>query len=71
MIVHAPYGGLILLLLIMSKFTVTYQEVSLHTIEFDDEAEFNEWDNLGACIDDLHPSQITMSKCYTDISTED
>tara|TARA_Y100000015_G_scaffold28803_1_gene28073 strand:+ start:423 stop:590 length:168 start_codon:yes stop_codon:yes gene_type:complete len=55
----------------MSKFTVTYQEVSHYTIEFDDEAEFNEWDDQGACIDDLHPSQITMSKCYTDITPED
>jgi len=55
----------------MPKFTVSYQLVEHLTIEFDDEAEFNEWDNLGACIDDLHPSQITMSKSYTDITPED
>ena len=55
----------------MSKFTVSFQQVSLHTIEFDSEAEFNDWDDHGACIDDLHPSQITFSKCRTDITPED
>ena len=55
----------------MPKFTVTYQQISLHTIEFDSEAEFNDWDDQGACIDDLHPSQITFSKSHTDITPED
>ena len=55
----------------MPKFTVTYQQTSLHTIEFDSEAEFDEWDDQGACIDDLHPSQIIFSKCFSDITPED
>ena len=55
----------------MPKFTVSFQQVSLHTIQFDSEAEFNNWDDQGACIDDLHPSQIITSKSHTDITPED
>lgn len=47
-------------------YKVQFEEHHVYLLTFDSKEEFEEWDNAGNCISDLHPEAIYMQKSHTD-----
>lgn len=48
-------------------YQVIVEERSSYHLQFDDEQEFKAWDDLGACVDELHPEDILSKKFSREI----
>ncbi|MBP13132.1 MAG: hypothetical protein CMA71_06330 [Euryarchaeota archaeon] len=48
-------------------YQVIVEERSTLHLQFDDEQEFKAWDDLGACVDELHPEDILSEKSSREI----
>lgn len=50
--------------------TQTYSvSIEQHThliVEFGSEQDFIDWEDLGSCISDLHPSQVASERIHSD-----
>jgi len=47
--------------------TVSYEETLICTLQFESEAEFEDWKDQGSVLRDLHPSQILTEKYNTEV----
>ena len=48
-------------------YQVIVEERSSYHLQFDDEQEFKAWDDLGACVAELHPQDILSEKFSREI----
>lgn len=48
------------------SYKVQFEEHHVYLLTFDSKEEFEEWDNQGGCISDLHPDDIYVQKNLTD-----
>mgnify|MGYP003145560785 CR=1 FL=1 len=48
--------------------TVSYEETLICTLQFESEAEFEDWQDQGSVLRDLHPSQILTERHHMEVS---
>ena len=43
-------------------YKVQFEEHNVYVLTFDSKEEYERWDNLGGCLEDLHPDEIQTQK---------
>lgn len=51
--------------------TVSYEDTVRCTLQFENETEFEEWQDQGSVLDDLHSSQILFEEHHMEVSQND
>ena len=51
--------------------TVSYEDIVRCTLQFEDEAQFEEWQDQGSVLSDLHSSQILFEEHHMEVSQDD
>ena len=49
-------------------YSVSIEQHTHLIVEFESEQDFIDWEDLGSCISDLHPSQIASQKIHSERS---
>ena len=54
-----------------NPITVSYEETTVCTLQFKDEAEFQDWQDQGSVLRDLHSSQIVFEEHHMEVLKDD
>jgi hypothetical protein len=54
-----------------TPITVSYEDIVRCTLQFEDEAQFEEWQDQGSVLSDLHYSQILFEEHHMEVSQDD
>ena len=49
-------------------YSVSIEQHTHLIVEFESEQDFIDWEDLGSCISELHPSQIARQKIHSECS---